>query len=524
VALLARDAEELLPATLASVRCIADEILLVDTGSRDATRALAATAGAKVLSLLWNDDFSVPRNLAMAQATGDWILWLDAGETLASDAAQALQLFVREQADANRAYMLMVEVPPDGKLISSEQSGRIRLVPNFQGLEFQGRIRESLLPSLAARQRQVDLLPWKILRSSYEHDPLVKSRKARRDLRLAELEIAEHRATPRLYNLLGDAYSRLGDTAASIDYFRRALQHCERGSIDMLEAYYGLLATLDSDSRHVPEQVSVCLAALEVYPCDAQLLCAMGSYLQLQGRADLAVRAYQMAAEHGQVEPQTWHLSDIGEVAIVCWCLCLQLLEQDAQARQVLESALATDGSAVRLRRQLLELFIKHDLRKEALEQVALLPPETPHREALRTAVRGACLAAKQNWAAALGYLQAAYGGGCRDPLCLRWLTATFAALGEFWSIEAVLHEWREQEPKNPEVAKYFEIVARRRNLETPPAATPAPEIAMTEAAEMRGPGERNLRLDPSRAGEPPAPKSPPLAKPAHARNPFSRS
>jgi hypothetical protein len=58
----------------------------------------------------------------------------------------------------------------------------------------------------------------------------------------------------------------------------------------MLEGYYGLLTTFDGDPSQSDQQITACLEALEVYPLDAQLLVAMGGYMQNQNRLDLAAR------------------------------------------------------------------------------------------------------------------------------------------------------------------------------------------------------------------------------------------
>ena len=57
-----------------------DEIIVVDTGSTDRTKEAAAGLGARVLDFAWEDDFSAPRNLAIQEAQGDWIIFLDADE------------------------------------------------------------------------------------------------------------------------------------------------------------------------------------------------------------------------------------------------------------------------------------------------------------------------------------------------------------------------------------------------------------------------------------------------------------
>jgi glycosyltransferase involved in cell wall biosynthesis len=81
-AMIVRNEQDVLAATIESVRPIADEILVLDTGSADQTPAIAEQCGASVGRAVWNDDFSAVRNRLLADASGDWILWLDAGEPI----------------------------------------------------------------------------------------------------------------------------------------------------------------------------------------------------------------------------------------------------------------------------------------------------------------------------------------------------------------------------------------------------------------------------------------------------------
>ena len=89
--LIARDEEHLLPGALESVYGVVDEIIVVDTGSQDATRQIAEDAGALVVDHFWQDDFSAARNDAVSHCTGDWVLVLDADERLAPGAVSAIR-------------------------------------------------------------------------------------------------------------------------------------------------------------------------------------------------------------------------------------------------------------------------------------------------------------------------------------------------------------------------------------------------------------------------------------------------
>jgi glycosyltransferase involved in cell wall biosynthesis len=76
--------------TLESLRGLADEIILVDSGSTDATVSLARARGAKVFSEPWKG-FAPQKNSALAKATGDWILSLDADEEVSPELAASIK-------------------------------------------------------------------------------------------------------------------------------------------------------------------------------------------------------------------------------------------------------------------------------------------------------------------------------------------------------------------------------------------------------------------------------------------------
>ena len=76
--IIARDEAENLPGCLASV-AFCDEVVLVDSGSSDATREIAARAGAQVIENPWRG-FAAQRNVALAHAGSDWVLEIDADE------------------------------------------------------------------------------------------------------------------------------------------------------------------------------------------------------------------------------------------------------------------------------------------------------------------------------------------------------------------------------------------------------------------------------------------------------------
>jgi glycosyltransferase involved in cell wall biosynthesis len=99
--MIVKNEETILPRCLASVQGVVDEMIIVDTGSTDKTREIARAAGAKLYEFQWIDDFSAARNYSLAQASGHWILVMDADEELERDSGQRMRKLAQgDEADA----------------------------------------------------------------------------------------------------------------------------------------------------------------------------------------------------------------------------------------------------------------------------------------------------------------------------------------------------------------------------------------------------------------------------------------
>ncbi|HEY3435716.1 MAG TPA: glycosyltransferase family 2 protein [Solirubrobacterales bacterium] len=89
---IAQDEEERLPDCLAGLG-FCDQVVVVDSGSRDRTRELAAAAGALVVENPW-PGFAAQRNVALDHATGDWVLEIDADERVSPELAAEIRAFL----------------------------------------------------------------------------------------------------------------------------------------------------------------------------------------------------------------------------------------------------------------------------------------------------------------------------------------------------------------------------------------------------------------------------------------------
>lgn len=456
VAILMADASVDAGATLDSADALADELLVVSLGGGNLP--VPTPLNARTIVVDDADDPAAARNLALQQATGDWLLWLEAGESVRAETAKSLRAWLASDAarDQRCAYLVWIEAPASSLDESPEQVAVPRLLPCQAGVEFSGRVRETIVPALDRLGLTLKRSDWRICEGSDALRPDRRLARARRQLRLANLELQTSGMNPRALTASADAHAALGDPVKATQHNYQALRLADRGSVEMLTAYYGLLATFRGDESDHRQRLAVCLEALETYPLDAQLLLAMGTFLQQQNHLELASRSFRAAVEIGEVEPRAPHLKDVRAIAAVSWSLMLQLRGEMEQALDVLRAAVEKFPHARNLARRRLELLVQLGRDVEALACAATVSLGGAGQEALRIGLRGACLAAQGNWIPALTYLRTAYDAACRDPICLRWYAVGLVALGQLDAARPILHEWHEVAPHDAEVRRYL--------------------------------------------------------------------
>src|SRR3989344_8298667 len=95
--MIVRDEEKDLESCLKAVKDHVDEIVIVDTGSKDKTVEIAKKFTSKVFHFEWCDDFSAARNESLKHATGDWILVLDADERISKKDLEEIRKLIKNK-------------------------------------------------------------------------------------------------------------------------------------------------------------------------------------------------------------------------------------------------------------------------------------------------------------------------------------------------------------------------------------------------------------------------------------------
>jgi tetratricopeptide (TPR) repeat protein len=161
--LIAKNEARRLPRCLDSVKGAVDEIVVVDTGSTDATKAVAQSYGAKVFDFAWQDDFAAAKNEALRLASGDWLLVLDADEIIpAAEAAKLRGLVRAADVEAYKLHFLAIaeaelERAPLEQIVPLYAYFDIRLFRNGLGIRYEGAIHESLWRSISQAKGRTKL-------------------------------------------------------------------------------------------------------------------------------------------------------------------------------------------------------------------------------------------------------------------------------------------------------------------------------------------------------------------------------
>lgn len=223
--MIVKNEAQTLPRCLESVRGVVDEIIVLDTGSQDRTVEVAQGFGARVYHFPWSNDFAAARNESLKYAQGQWILVLDADETLAPTIAPQLL-----QAIQSESHLLINLLRQEVGAAQSPYSLVSRLFRNHPEIAFSRPYHAMVDESVAEIQRhqpqwQIGYLSdVAILHEGYQAQAIALSDKVNRARITMEGYLADHPTDPYVCSKLGALYVQSGDAQRGIALLQRGLE------------------------------------------------------------------------------------------------------------------------------------------------------------------------------------------------------------------------------------------------------------------------------------------------------------
>lgn len=266
--MIVRDEENVLRRCLQSVAGVVDEIVIVDTGSKDRTAQIAAEFTDKIYSFAWRDDFSAARNFAFSKGSGDYLMWLDADDVLPAQDAEKLLSFKAEldQTPCD-VGMMPYDTAFDNNGSPVFSYYRERLLRNVPQAHWEGRVHEVIPPFGKIRHADIHIRHQK-----------KKQGLSDRNLRIYEAILAEGETLdPRGEFYYARELLSHGQYEKSAAVFRQFLENPDGWLENKLEAYRQLAYCLFSLNRDA-EALESLLKALTLAIPSGELCCDLGWY------------------------------------------------------------------------------------------------------------------------------------------------------------------------------------------------------------------------------------------------------
>ena len=268
--MIVKNEEANLSKCLRSAADLVDEVIVVDTGSTDQTKEVAAQFGAKVFDFVWIDDFGAARNESLRHATGNWIFWMDGDDRLDEENRKKLRKLFDNLHNENVAYAMKCRCLADVQADTPTLVDHIRLFRNRPEVRWRYRVHEQILPGIRGVGGEVVASDVAIQHVGYV-DPAVRRKKQERDLRILELDRAENPDEPFILFNLGWSYEESRRPAEALPLLRRSLE-LSHPADSIVRKLFTLIMECHRQLRQPAEALAVCREGQRYYPEDAQLL------------------------------------------------------------------------------------------------------------------------------------------------------------------------------------------------------------------------------------------------------------
>jgi glycosyltransferase involved in cell wall biosynthesis len=288
VCLIVKNEEKVLRRCLESVKGIADEIIIADTGSSDKSKDIALEYTEKVYDYIWEDDFSKARNFVASKASGEWIMAIDADEYCEQEDFISFKNNLKKNtSDSNILAVQIVNfVGNNGK--NTILNYHERIYKNDGKIHYYRNIHELLRHKESLEKRGFAQL--QIFHSGYMGEVLKEKNKANRNLALLKNK-KEKEAID--YYFLGDVYSLLGDLDNAIINYKKAYQVKDNITYDWVVKVLIKLINCLQATKQNKEAFEIISASEEIFNKLVDFKFLKGQFLFNEGKVREAIEVFE---------------------------------------------------------------------------------------------------------------------------------------------------------------------------------------------------------------------------------------
>jgi tetratricopeptide (TPR) repeat protein len=347
-ALIVRDEERSLGACLASLEGLADEVVVVDTGSTDRSKDIAIQAGARVYERPWTGDFSAARNYALDRAQGDWIFYIDADERVGDGTSAGVRAQLGRRGYVGRWVLLR---PRPGHTAYWE----MRLFRNDPEIRFRGIIHENIWPAINEYRLhqggRIGRTRLVLEHDGYEGD---QRRKHLRNQPLLERSLADDPSRVYSWCHLAGVRAALGDAEGAEQAWAQALAVVRGKRSSQPEDVLPFLHLIERGLADGDDVTDLLGEALGRFRTNLDLTWLRARFLMASGRAAQAIPVLEGLIEAGTSSAfeMSWSYDDrmFGVLAYAMLGACHFTVGEYAAARRYFELAAQSEPSNLEYR------------------------------------------------------------------------------------------------------------------------------------------------------------------------------
>jgi glycosyltransferase involved in cell wall biosynthesis len=345
--MIARDEAGTIGEALAAVKPFCDEMIVVDTGSRDETKAIVARLGARVVEQAWTDDFSAARNRSLDEARGDFAIVLDADEIIDAECGRQVREAIRRPGTMG-VFLPIVNRFEDGRTLPALI---LRVFPLRKDLRFRYRIHEQVIDTLvriATKERgKLIKVGGAVMHDGYREDVIEARGKNERNRRIFELAVAEEPGDLYLRYKLADFLRRFEDERPRIlevlESTARDLRKLDRAAVRDLPfagEVFAFLAQAYRDGGRARQGLECAEEGLRLADPTVNLRFIHASLSLDLGDATTAVAGFRAClAAAGEVLVMPGQTGVTGILSELGLARALHELGNDDEAREIVEAA-----------------------------------------------------------------------------------------------------------------------------------------------------------------------------------------
>lgn len=219
--MIVKNEEETLYKCLNSAKELLDEIIIVDTGSKDKTKEIASQYTDRIFDFKWCNDFSKARNFSISKASNDWILVLDADEVIEDLNKKSILEFCNESNNKIVGRLKRINEYEDEYGVK-RYIERVNRLFNKKYFNYVGIIHEQIVKKDRSlyNTKNIDLTVNHI---GYSKEIVSKTNKIQRNIELLKTALGNNLNDPYLHYQLGKSYFMHKDYKNAYNSFKAAM-------------------------------------------------------------------------------------------------------------------------------------------------------------------------------------------------------------------------------------------------------------------------------------------------------------